>query len=239
MNYLTENMTSVAVIIPALNEGDSVARVIAAIPPDCAGEIVVVDNNSTDSTEEKARAAGALVLHEKQRGYGYACLKGIEYLKSQPRPPDIVVFLDADYSDYPEEMPRLLKPILEQGCGLVIGSRLLGERTRRALFPWQAAGIRLVTLFIRLLYGCSFSDIGPFRAVKFDRLLALNMREKTYGWTVEMQLKAVKLGLRIVEVPVKYRARIGKSKISGTPKGVLLAGYRMIAVVLKLRYASG
>jgi glycosyltransferase involved in cell wall biosynthesis len=230
-----KKMPDIAIIIPALNEADSIGKVIAAIPADFADEVVVVDNNSTDLTSQRARDAGALVLNENRQGYGYACLKGIEYLKSKPKSPAIVVFLDADYADYPEEMADLVKPILEQDFDLVIGSRTLGKRSKGAMTPWQRAGNRLITLLIRILYKTAFTDLGPFRAIKFDRLVALDMQEKSYGWTVEMQLKAVKMGLRVLEIPVKYRARIGKSKISGTPKGSLLAGYRMAAVTLNLR----
>jgi glycosyltransferase involved in cell wall biosynthesis len=225
----------IAVIIPAFNETDSIAKVIAGIPPGFVDEVVVVDNNSTDSTSEVARDAGALVLKEHRQGYGYAFLKGVEYLRSKSNSPAIVVFLDADYSDYPEEIADLIKPIAEQGYDMVIGSRTLGEKMKGAMKPWQTSGNRLITFLIRILYNTAFTDLGPFRAIKFDRLLALNMEEKTYGWPVEMQIKAVKQGLRILEIPVKYRPRIGKSKISGNFKGSLLAGYRMVAVTLKLR----
>jgi glycosyltransferase involved in cell wall biosynthesis len=227
-------MSAVAVIIPAFNEAGSIAKVIAAIPQAYADEVVVVDNNSTDATSEQARDAGAVVLREHGQGYGYACLKGIEYLASKTGRPAVVVFLDGDFADYPEEMDALVKPIVEQGYDLVIGSRMLGKRAKGAMMPWQAAYDRVITLLIRILYGTRFTDLGPFRAIKFDRLLALDMTEKTFGWTVEMQLKAVKQGLRILEIPVKYRARIGKSKISGTLKGSLGAGSRIIAVTFKL-----
>jgi glycosyltransferase involved in cell wall biosynthesis len=227
--------TGVSVIIPAYNEAASIAKVIAEIPVGFADDVVVVDNNSTDSTSEEARKAGAFVLKEHRQGYGHACLKGIEYLRSKTCSPAIVIFLDADYADYPEEITNLIKPIIERDYDLVIGSRTLGEKMKGAMKPWQTSGNRLITFLIRALYKTSFTDLGPFRAIKFDRLLALNMKEKTYGWSVEMQIKAVKQGLRILEIPVKYRARIGKSKISGTFKGSLLAGYRMAAVTLKLR----
>jgi glycosyltransferase involved in cell wall biosynthesis len=228
-------MPRTAVIIPAFNEAEAVDKVVAAIPAEYAGLIVVVDNNSTDATAEKARRRGAVVLNETRRGYGYACLKGMEYLNAGADKPDIVVFLDGDYADYPEEMGVLVRPIAEGRCDMVIGSRTLGKHTRGAMTPWQEAGTCLIVLLIRLLYRTSFTDLGPFRAVRFDRLLALGMEEKTYGWTVEMQVKALKFGLRVVEAPVGYRRRIGKSKISGSLKGSLLAGWRMAAVVLKLR----
>jgi glycosyltransferase involved in cell wall biosynthesis len=227
-------MSRVAVIIPAFNEAASIEKVIAGIPPTFAREVVVVDNNSTDATPEKARDAGAVVLREHGQGYGYACLKGMEYLESKTDRPDVVVFLDADFADYPEEMGDLVKPITEQGYDLVLGSRLLGKRTKDTMPPWQTSFNRMITLLIRILYGARFTDLGPFRAIRFDRLLALDMSEKTYGWTVEMQLKAVKQGLRILEIPVSYRARIGKSKISGTLKGSLLAGCTIMAVMLRL-----
>jgi glycosyltransferase involved in cell wall biosynthesis len=229
---------NIAVIIPAFNEAASIEKVIAAIPADFAGEIVVVDNNSADSTPEKAADAGAFVLQEHRQGYGYACLKGVEYLRSKSPCPTVVVFLDADFADYPEKIAELTKPIFEQDYDLVIGSRTLGENTKGAMTPWQTTGNRLITLLIGILYKTTFTDLGPFRAIKFDRLLELNMEETTYGWPVEMQLKAVKHGLRILEIPVNYRARIGKSKISGTFKGSLLAGYRMIIVTLKLLSAK-
>ena len=228
-------MSRTAIVIPAFNEAGAIAKVIAAIPAAYAGLVVVVDNNSTDSTPEKARAAGAVVLHEQRQGYGYACLKGIEYLNAITDKPDIVVFLDGDYADYPGEMAGLVKPITEKDYDLVMGSRILGKREKGAMTPWQLAASRLIMLSIRALYGATFTDLGPFRAIKFDRLRELGMKETTYGWTAEMQIKAAQRGWRILEVPADYRVRIGKSKISGTLRGSLVAGYRIAAVILRLR----
>jgi len=225
----------VDVIIPAFNEEDSISRVIADIPKTLVDEIIVVDNNSTDSTTQKALKAGATVLSEKRQGYGFACLRGMDYAKSKDRQPDIIVFLDGDYSDYPEEMPDVVRPITENDCDMVIGSRLLGQREKGAMLFHQMFGNWLSTRLLRLLYGVTFTDLGPFRAVKFSKLLELNMEEKKYGWTVEMQLKAAKQGLKTCEVPVKYRKRIGTSKVSGTIKGTVGAGYKILATLFKYR----
>ena len=230
-------MPGVAVIIPACNEAGAIARVIAAVPEEFRGRVLVVDNNSTDGTPEIARKAGAHVLREERQGYGYACLKGVEYLKGVPDKPDVVVFLDGDYADYPEEMGDLVKPLASRDYDMVLGSRIRGQKLPGALMPWQEAGNRLITLLIRVLYKTSFTDLGPFRAVRFEKLAAMDMRETGYGWTVEMQLKAVKQGLRILEIPVRYRPRIGKSKISGSIKASLRAGYRIVKVIFKLRAA--
>jgi hypothetical protein len=182
-----------------------------------------------------ARTAGATVLTEKRQGYGYACLLGMDYLNSKPEPPDILVFLDGDYSDYPEEMPEVVRPIIEDDYDLVIGSRLLGRREKGAMLFHQVFGNWLSTRLLRLLYGVVFTDLGPFRAVKFPKLLELNMEEKRYGWTVEMQLKAAKQGFKTCEVPVRYRKRIGTSKVSGTIKGTVGAGYKILATLFKYR----
>ena len=223
----------IAVLIPALNEEAALPHVLADLPTEIVEEIVVVDNGSSDRTAELARAAGATVLSEPRRGYGWACLAGIEYLKT--RALDIVVFLDADYSDHPEELPAVVKPIVGGGYDMVIGSRTKGEAEPGALLPHARFGNALATTLIRLLYGFSYSDLGPFRALRFPSLLELGMTDRTYGWTVEMQIKAVRRGLRITEVPVRYRKRIGASKVSGTVKGTLLAGYKILWTVL--RYA--
>jgi glycosyltransferase involved in cell wall biosynthesis len=232
MRYNWLSMPEVVVIIPALNEEQSIASVLGDIPKTVASE-VVVDNNSGDATAEIARNAGATVVYEPRQGYGFACLKGIKYVKSRQRKADIVVFLDADYSDYPEEMTDLIKPIVEQNYELVIGSRVLGEVQPGAMSPYQAWGNRLATWLIRLFYKASYTDLGPFRAIKFDRLLELSMKEKTYGWTAEMQVKAAKQQLRYCEVPVSYRPRVGTSKISGTATGTLLAGCGIMSAILK------
>ncbi|MBC8152590.1 MAG: glycosyltransferase family 2 protein, partial [Bacteroidetes bacterium] len=204
----------VIVIVPAFNEENAVGNVIRDIPTALVQEIVVVNNNSRDQTTQVATAAGATVLQEPRQGYGFACLAGIAYVRRMPSPPDIIIFLDADYSDYPDEIPRLLDPILTGGYDLVIGSRALGNRQRGSMTPQQVFGNWLATTLLRWMYGVRYTDLGPFRAIRFSTLLALDMRDQTYGWTVEMQLKAAKLGFKTTEVPVSYRQRIGFSKIS-------------------------
>ncbi len=225
------NYPPVIVIIPAFNEAKSIDKVIAEIPKDLVVEVVVVNNNSRDETSKVAQNAGATVIDQPQQGYGFACLKGIEYAKTKN--PAIIVFLDADYSDYPEEMRDLVKPIIEQDFDMVIGSRALGNRQRGSMTPQQVFGNWLATWLLKLIYGVQYSDLGPFRAIKMDKLLALNMQDTTYGWTVEMQLKAAKMKLKSCEIPVNYRKRVGKSKISGTIKGTILAGYKIITTIFK------
>jgi glycosyltransferase involved in cell wall biosynthesis len=221
-----------AVIIPALNEEAAIGRVIAAIPRDAVDAILVVDNGSSDATAARARAAGATVLSEPRRGYGCACLAGLQHL---PGDTEIVVFLDGDYSDYPEEMPALITPISEGRADLVIGSRVLGEREAGALLPQARFGNALATWLIRLLYRVTFTDLGPFRSIRRDALDRLGMADADYGWTVEMQVKAARLGLRIAEVPVRYRQRIGQSKVTGTLCGSVRAGYKILLTIF--RYA--
>ena len=221
------------VIIPALNEESAIAKVIEDIPADIVAEIIVVDNGSSDNTKIVAEAAGATVLREPLRGYGAACLKGIEYIKKSAAETEIIVFLDADYSDHPEEMPAVIEPILTENVDMVIGSRALGEREKGSLTPVQAFGNWLSAKLLALIYNASFTDLGPFRAIKFDKLLALDMQDKNYGWTVEMQVKAAKQKLRFTEVPVKYRNRIGTSKVSGTVKGSILAGHKILYTIFK------
>ena len=226
----------IRVIIPAFNEADSIDKVVRDIPVGLVEEVIVVSNGSTDATEARAAAAGATVLREVRKGYGYACLKGMAHIAALPSAaqPDVVVFLDGDYSDYPEEMPQLIRPIVEESFDLVIGSRVLGERQRGSMLPQQVFGNWLATTLMRWLYGVRFSDLGPFRAIRYDRLLALAMADKTFGWTVEMQVKAAKLGLRCTEVPVRYRRRIGVSKVTGTIKGTIMAGYKILWTLFKL-----
>ena len=224
----------IAVIIPAFNEEKSIGKVVNAIPKDLVQTIIVVNNNSTDDTINVANSAGAIVLTENRKGYGWACLKGIDYLKNQS--PDIVVFLDGDFSDYPEEIIYLIEPILNQNMDMVIGSRVLGKREKGSLLPQQRFGNWLATKLIRLFYGAKFTDLGPFRAIRYDKLIALNMADKTYGWTIEMQIKAAKKKYHFCEVPVRYRKRIGVSKVSGTIKGTLLAGIKIIFAVFKYRF---
>lgn len=223
----------IKVIIPAFNEENGVGQVIQEIPKELVHEVIVVNNASTDETERVAAEAGATVLREPVPGYGRACLKGIEYLKKSNPPPDIVVFLDADHSDFPEEMRELIKPIIEQNADLVIGSRALGSKQKGSMTPQQIFGNWLATRLLKLFYKVKFTDLGPFRAVKFTSLLALDMQDKTYGWTVEMQLKAARKKMVCVEVPVGYRLRIGFSKISGTLKGTILAGYKIITTIFR------
>ncbi len=222
------------VVIPAFNEAQSVGKVVRDIPREWIREIVVVSNGSTDKTEQVARKAGATVLQEPRKGYGYACLKGVSYLNTKTQPPEIVVFLDGDYSDYPEEIPDIVTPIIDQGMDLVIGSRELGERQKGAMLPQQILGNWLATTLIRILYGVKFTDLGPFRAVRYNSLLEIDMQDKTYGWTVEMQVKAAKMKLKCTEVPVNYRKRIGVSKVTGTVKGTIMAGYKIIMTIFKL-----
>jgi glycosyltransferase involved in cell wall biosynthesis len=219
---------NVSVIIPAFNEEESIGKVIADIPKACVGEIIVVDNGSIDRTAEVARAAGARVVRETRKGYGYACLAGMAALNS----PEIVVFIDGDYSDFPSEMSLLIQPILDRDAEMVIGSRIRGVREKGALLPQARFGNALATFLIRLLFHVHYTDLGPFRAIRYERLLAMDMQDKTFGWTVEMQVKAAKMGLRMCEVPVSYRKRIGQSKITGTVKGTILAGYKIIATIL-------
>ncbi len=220
------------VIIPAYNEEKSISKVIAEIPG-IVRQIVVADNNSTDRTREVARAAGAKVVFEPQKGYGKACLSAMEWIKNQEVQPDVVVFLDGDYSDFPEEMKDLVQPILEGRAVLVIGSRALGRRESGSMTVPQVFGNWLATTMMKYIQGAKFTDLGPFRAIVWKDLLALNMVDQNYGWTIEMQIKAHKAGLRYVEVPVNYRKRIGVSKVSGTVKGVFGAGYKIILTIFK------
>lgn len=226
---------NILVVIPAFNEADSIGNVIKDVPKNLVKEIIVVNNASSDATEGNAKNAGATVLRENNKGYGYACLKGIEYAKSKPtrERPDVVVFLDGDYSDYPEEMDKLVRPIIEEDFDLVIGSRALGKREKGAMLPQAIFGNALATTLIKWLYGANFTDLGPFRAIKFDKLLELDMRDKTFGWTVEMQVKAAKMGFNCCEVPVSYRRRIGVSKVTGTLSGTIKAGYKIVWTIFK------
>ena len=227
-------MTVVDVIIPAFNEEASIALVIRDIP-ELVRHIVVVNNNSNDNTTENALREGAVVLDQPIQGYGSACLKGIKYVTALNRPPDIVVFLDADYSDHPQELGDLIKPIIEEQADIVIGSRANVKRERGSMMVQQRFGNWLATAMVRLLYGRKISDLGPFRAIRFNKLIELEMQDATYGWTIEMQVKAIKKEFGYREVPVSYRKRIGTSKITGTIKGTILAGYKIITTIIKLR----
>ena len=222
------------VIIPALDEEKSIAKVLAEIPRDLIAEVFVVDNGSRDRTAEVARQAGATVLYEPRAGYGQACLTGIAALAQNP--PDVVVFVDGDYSDRPSEMTGLVEPILDGTADFVIGSRILGKRERGALAPQARWGNWLATWMIRVLYNTTFTDLGPFRAIRYDTLKSLNMCDRDYGWTAEMQAKAARVGVRTKEVPVSYHRRIGRSKITGTVKGTVLAGWKIITTILKFRF---
>ena len=224
------------VIIPAYNEEDSIGKVIADIPKNLVRDILVCNNGSTDKTAEVAAGAGAIVLDQPLKGYGSACLKGIAYLKRKDLndQPDIVVFLDGDYSDHPEEMPELIIPIVNNNFDLVIGSRTLGSLEKGAMMPQQIFGNWLATTLIRFFYNYKFTDLGPFRAVKWTSLLQMEMADPNFGWTVEMQVKAAKLKLKSTEIPVTYRRRIGVSKVSGTVKGTILAGFKILWTIFKL-----
>lgn len=225
----------IKVIIPAYNEEDSIANVIQEIPK-TVNEVIVVSNNSTDNTEANAKTAGATVLKESRKGYGYACLKGMEYISNQNEKPDILVFLDGDYSDYPEELTKIVAPIINDDIDFVIGSRVKDLREDGSMTPQQVFGNWLATFLMKLFFGAKFTDLGPFRAIKYDKLLNLKMEDKTYGWTVEMQLKALKQKLSYVEVPVKYKKRIGVSKVSGTVKGTIFAGVKILGWIFKYSF---
>lgn len=223
----------IRVIIPALNEQDAIGHVIEEIPKDWISEIIVVDNGSSDQTFATAQELGVKVLKESKRGYGWACLKAIDHLSKSDLKPDIVVFIDADYSDYPTELVKLVDPIINGAADMVIGSRNLGRKEPGSMMPQQIFGNWLATKLISYLYGIDYTDLGPFRAIKYDALIQLKMDDKTYGWTVEMQIKAIKNKLNIQEVAVNYRKRIGISKISGTFKGTVLACYKIISTIVK------
>jgi len=228
-------MSIIKVIIPAYNEQDSIQHVIKDIP-DIVDEIIVVSNNSTDNTEANAKQAGATVLVEPQKGYGYACLKGIDYIANQETKPDIVVFLDGDYSDYPEELLKIVDPIIKNDIDFVVGARVEELREKGAMTLPQIFGNWLATSLMHLFFGSTFTDLGPFRAIKYDSLLDLKMEDKTYGWTVEMQLKALRQKLSYKEIPVNYRNRIGVSKVSGTVKGAIFAGIKILSWIFKYSF---
>lgn len=225
----------IKVIIPAFNEENSIAKVIKDIPK-VVDEIIVVNNNSTDDTAKNAKNAGATVLNESKKGYGFACLKGIDYIANQINKPSIVVFLDGDYSDFPEQLHEIIKPIIEENIDFVVGARVKNLREIGSMTPQQIFGNWLATSLMSVIYGSKFTDLGPFRAIKFDKLLALKMKDKTYGWTVEMQLKVLKQKMSYKEIPVKYRNRIGISKVSGTVKGSIFAGAKILGWVFKYSF---
>ncbi|NKB71940.1 MAG: glycosyltransferase [Candidatus Latescibacteria bacterium] len=221
----------IAVVIPAYNEEESIGKVLGDIPSGLVAQVVVVDNGSTDATAAQAAAAGAQVVYEERRGYGQACLSGLAVLQDV----DIVVFLDGDYSDFPDDMPAVVDPIRKDRADLVIGSRTLGQREKGALLPQARWGNALATWLISWLFGVRYTDLGPFRAVAYGPLQEMDMEDRNFGWTVEMQVKAARRKLRIVEVPVRYRKRIGTSKITGTISGTLRAGYKILWTIF--RYA--
>lgn len=225
-------MQTIDLIIPAYNEADSIPSVLAEVP-ELVREIVVVDNNSNDETGIRAAKAGATVLREPQKGYGYACLRGINYLMGKSEPPDIIVFMDGDYSDYPEDVLQIVEPILAGKADLVIGSRVKTLREAGSMTPQQVFGNWLATTLMRILFKSRFTDLGPFRAIRTEALKGLKMEDKTYGWTVEMQLKALRQKLAYTEVPVRYKKRIGVSKVSGTVKGTIFAGIKILQWIFK------
>ncbi len=223
----------VDVIIPAYNEEDSIGRVISEIPSDRIRHIIVGNNGSTDRTKDRAEKAGAIVVDEPRSGYGSACLAGMKYIDNQVVKPDIVVFIDGDFSDYPQQMSLLIDQITK-GYDLVIGSRALGKLQKGSMTAPQLFGNWLATNLIRLIYKYEFTDLGPFRAVRYDRLIDMQMSDPDFGWTVEMQVKAAKMELKCTEVAVDYRRRIGISKVSGTIKGTILAGHKILWTIFKL-----
>lgn len=227
----------IKVIIPAFNEEDSIGKVIAEIP-NIVSEIIVVNNNSSDATAQVAAKAGATVLEELNKGYGYACLRGLQYIEAFETPPDIVVFLDGDYSDYPEKLTLIVAPIITQDIDLVIGTRVKHLQEKGAMTFPQKFGNWLATFLMRMFFQAKFTDLGPFRAIKYSKLLSLQMQDKTYGWTVEMQLKALRNKLSYVEVPVPYKKRIGVSKISGTLSGAVLAGVKILGWIFKYSFSK-
>lgn len=216
------------VIIPAFNEEKSIGLVLSDLPQE-VDEVIVIDNGSTDETAAEAEKGGATVLYEPRKGYGFACLAGIEHLKPKANQGDIVVFLDGDYSDYPEELTALITPIQQQKALFVLGTRVTPQLEKGALTPQQRFGNALATKLMKWIYRSTFTDLGPFRAIEWKTLMQLNMNDKTYGWTVEMQLKVLKKAIPYLEVPVRYRPRIGVSKVSGTLKGTLMAGYKILS----------
>ncbi len=219
------------VIIPALNEADSIAKVLGHIPAPFRSHVIVADNGSSDHTGEIAVALGAQVVTASRRGYGSACLAGIEFARGAR--PDIYIFLDADYSDYPEDMTEMVNTLITKNLDLVIGSRMSGLAEAGSLLPQARFGNNLATWLMYLRFGYRFSDLGPFRAIRAEALNLIQMQDPNFGWTIEMQIKALKFGLKVCEIPVHYRKRIGKSKITGTFKGTLQAGIKILWTIFK------
>ena len=222
-------VSRISIIIPAYNEESSIGLVLDALPQEKLHEIIVVDNGSTDSTARVAQEHGARVVKEPRKGYGSACLKGIDELDT----PDIVVFIDGDFSDFPEEIVLLIGPIETGEKDFVLGSRMILPKSQSALLPQARYGNRLAVFLIKLFFKHEFTDLGPFRAIRYSSLMSIGMKDMDFGWTVEMQIKAVRNGLRIQEVPVNYRKRIGISKITGTVFGTFRAGTKIIYTIFK------
>jgi len=225
--------SNISIIIPVYNEEQSLAHVIADLPRDLIDEIIVVNNASTDASADVARACGCRVVDEPQQGYGQACLTGIAHLKPST---DIVVFIDGDHSDHGQQLPELIKPLLENTADFVIGSRALGRREKGAMTPQAYYGNKLACFLMKIFWGMSYTDLGPFRAISFPALQKLNMTDQDFGWTIEMQIRAIEHQLRVKEVPVSYRKRLGRSKISGTLKGTVLAGYKILWTIFKYKF---
>ncbi len=226
----------VLVVIPAFNEARAIGHVVAHIPLNLVEEVVVVDNASNDETASNARRAGATVLREERRGYGWACMRGIEYARS--RDAEVIVFLDGDFSDHPDEMPLLLQPILEDRADFVVGSRIAGRREPGSMLPQALIGNRIAVALIGLIWRIRYTDLGPFRAIRMDALERLEMADRTFGWTVEMQIKAAVRGLRILEVPVSYRRRVGVSKVTGTVSGTMNASAKILWTIAKFAFTE-
>jgi glycosyltransferase involved in cell wall biosynthesis len=227
----------VVVVIPAFDEEDAIADVIGEVPRDAASAIVVVDNASTDATAERARAAGADVVFESRRGYGQACLTGIARARSLDA--DVIVFLDGDWSDFPAELPLLTAPIVDGRADFVVGSRMRGRREPGAMLPQALVGNRLACALMRLIWGARYTDLGPFRAIRLDALDRLGMADRTFGWTIEMQIRAAQYGLRTFERPVSYRKRVGVSKITGTLSGTVRASYKILSTIARFALQPG
>ena len=229
MSDSNRSIPAISVVIPAYNEEESIGLVIKSLPQKKIKEIIVVNNGSTDKTASIAKQYGARVVNETCRGYGAACLKGV----SEVSDPEIVVFVDGDFSDFPEEIESLVKPIIENRADFVLGSRMIFPESRAALLPQARYGNLLAVFLIRLFFRYKFTDLGPFRAIRYQSLKEISMTDKNFGWTVEMQIKAVKHGLKIIEIPVHYRKRVGVSKITGTISGTFKAGIKIIFTIFK------
>lgn len=224
---------SAYLIIPAYNEAKAIKKVLQEVPKDTFVEIIVVDNNSTDHTAKIAQSAGATVLREVEQGYGAACLKGIQYVVNKGLPVKLIAFVDGDYADYPSYLSQIIQPIVDNRADLVIGSRAMGESERGSMTFPQRFGNWLATSLIQFFWKEKFTDLGPMRAIAYDKLLEINMKDRNYGWTVEMQIKAAQYPLRCLELPVPYRKRLGVSKVSGTIKGSFMAGYKILYTIFK------